>query len=490
MSSSNSPRALARALTASVAALLSVGGCAQVGPNFTEPKITAAPGYAMAGDAVPVSVASLGGAGPAGQWWQAFGSPDLDRVIRQGLADSPSLVEADATLAQAQQTAAVARGLLGPDGSFSASVQETRVNLAAYGLDVFPNPTVSLYSVGGAVSYDIDLFGGRHRQAETAVARAQAEAYRAGAAYLSLTGNIALQAAQIASLRGQIDAAKAVLADDQTNIDLVRKALAAGSAPRAAQFGVRAQLAEDQSLLPPLYQQLAQSRHALAILVGRAPAEWTAPDFDLATLTAPASIPVELPSELARQRPDILAAEAELHAATALIGVQAAKLYPDITLNAGLAQTSLTPGKLFDYGFSGWNVGPGLTVPLFNRGALKAGQKQAEAAAKVAFARYQITVLQAFGQVADALQAIANDDEALKAISEQRADAEATLKNTRFGFSKGGSTQVDVTFAQRSLNRARRALAEAQGRRLADVVRLYMATGADWRSLKTTVAAR
>jgi NodT family efflux transporter outer membrane factor (OMF) lipoprotein len=458
-------------------------GCAAVGPNFTAPQGTAASGFAMRGDRAPESVAVADNAAPAADWWRNLGSDDLDRVIDQALTDSPTLAQADATLAAAQQNAAAVGGQLGPQGSLNAGVSRDRVNLAAFGFTEFPNPTVSLYSVGGTVSYNLDLLGGRRRAAESARAQAQAQAYRAGAAYLTLTGDVALQAVQIASLRAQLAAAKAVIADDQSNLDLANKALAAGGAPPSAQVNVRAQLAEDRAALPPLENALAQARHALAVLVGHAPSDWAAPDFDLADLKAPASIPIELPSQLAHRRPDILAAEADLHAATADVGVQQAKLYPDITLNAGLTQTSLTPDKILQYGFSGWNIGPGLSVPILGRDSLKAQQKAAEAQARGAFARYQLTVLEAFGQVADALQGLASDDEAVRAQADAQSLAQKNLDNARFAYANGGSNLLDVTDAQRGLNRARLAYAQAQGRRLADVVRLYVATGADWTTL-------
>ena len=190
-----------------------------------------------------------------------------------------------------------------------------------------------------------------------------------------------------------------------------------------------------------------------------------------------------------RRRPDILAAEADLHAATANIGIQTAKLYPDIKLNAGLTQTSLVPEKIFDYDFSGWNFGPAVSVPLFNRGQLKARVKVAEGAAKVANARYQVTVLNAFTQVSDVLAALANDEAAVAAQDQARQVAEQDLKNTQFAYQKGGGTLAEVTLAQRRLSETRQAYAQAQGKRYADAVRLYIATAADWRKPAQTAAA-
>ena len=473
-------------LLAGVAAASLLGACAAVGPEFEHPAAPTATGYAMAGDAAARKPQITASAEGAGDWWQGFGSPDLDRVIRQALADSPTLKMADATLLQAREAAKATHNA--PEGSGSASFERTRINLAAFGIPGFPSPTVDQYSVGGTISYDLDLFGGRRRQTEDAEAMQAAEAYRAKAAYLTLTGNVAMEAVRIATLRAQIAAVKSVIEEDNQNLDFIRRALAAGGAAPAAQVSARAQIVQDQAVLPTLNQQLAEARHALALLVGRAPADWAAPDFDLAALSLPASIPVELPSELVRRRPDILAAEAELHAAVANIGVQAAKLYPDIRLNAGYTQTSLTPEKLFDYDFSGWNFGPSLNVPLWNRAQLKAQQRAAEAAAKAANAQYQETVLTAFTQVADVLEALTNDQAAVTGQDQARQVAEQDLKNTQFAYQKGGGNLLDVTQAQRRLSETRQAYALAQGKRYQDAVRLYVATAADWRAWVRTAA--
>jgi NodT family efflux transporter outer membrane factor (OMF) lipoprotein len=471
---------LARAGAAAMAAA-SLSACAAVGPDFQAPAAPTTPRYAMAGDAASQVPQIAASADTAGDWWQAFGSPDLDRVIHQALADSPTLDAADAALAQSQQAAAAARGGLDVQGAINASVQDERVNLSAFGITVFPNPTTGLYSIGGAVSYDLDLFGGRHRQVERAEAMAEAERHRAKAAYLTLTGNVALQAVQIATLRAQIAAVRSVIAEDQKNLDFVVKSQAAGAAPPAARISARAQMVQDQALLPDLYKQLALARHALALLVGQAPADWSPPDFDLDNLRLPAAIPVALPSELIRRRPDILEAEASLHAATAAIGVETAKLYPDITLNAGLTQAALSPSKLADYGFTGWNIGPSVSVPIFGRKALTASQRAAEAAARQSLANYKATVLTAFTQVADVLQSLANDEQAIAAQDEASTVAEQDLKNYRFSYENGGGTLLEVTQAERRLSETRQAYALAQGRRYSDAVRLYIVTAADWR---------
>jgi NodT family efflux transporter outer membrane factor (OMF) lipoprotein len=460
---------------------LALGACAVVGPDFQRPPVPGATGYAMAGDQ-PAAVAQLSPeARPAGAWWTAFGSPQLDATIRQALKDSPTVAEAQATLQSAQAQAAAAQGGLGPRADLNAGGQRERINTQAFGFTGFPSPTINLFSVGGTVSYDLDLFGGRKRKVEAAKARAEMEARRADAAYLTLTGNVALQALKIASLRAQIEALDAIIADDRRTIDMTRRAEQAGGAPPSAISGGQGQLARDEALRPALERDLGQARHQLALLVGKAPADWTASDFNLAEFNLPARTPVALPSALVRQRPDILAAEAELHAATAQIGVATADLYPDIKLSAGLTQQAIEPANLFRYSSTGWSLAGGLTAPLFNGGTLKAEKRSAEADAKAALARYQGAVLRALVQVADVLTALSEDDRAIAAESRAEAAQAANLKDARSAFNLGGGPLINVIDAQRELGRARSNSIIAQSRRYSDLVSLFTATAANWK---------
>ena len=372
-------------------------------------------------------------------------------------------------------------GGLAPQVGANAGFERERINLAQFGFTSFPNPTINLLTIGSSVSYDLDLFGGGRRRVESSLASQEAQAHRADAAYLTLTGNVALQAVRIAALRAQIDALATVTADDQRNIDIVRRAEAAGGEPRSASVGGKTQLAQDQALRPALDQQLAQARHALALLVGKPPSEWTAPDFAFTEFTLPAAIPVTLPSSLVRTRPDILAAEADLHADTAAIGVATAKLYPDVTLGAAFAQGAITPGTLFNYASSGWNFGPTVTAPIFNGGALRADRRAAEAQARASLARYKQTVLSAFSQVSDVLTALAHDDERITATTRVETVAEAGLQDARAAYSLGGGPLLSVIDAQRQLDRARFNRIDAQGQRLTDIIQLYAATATDWR---------
>jgi NodT family efflux transporter outer membrane factor (OMF) lipoprotein len=467
------------------ASAVALSACATVGPNFKSPEPPrggAAAGYAMAGDAVEPGVRLSPDARVAGPWWQAFGSPELDQAVRQALADSPTLAEANATLEKAQAQLAATRGAQLPQVDANAGAQRERINTQAFGFTGFPSPTISLYSIGGAVSYDLDLFGGRKRATEQAQAQLEAQARRADAAYLTLSGNVALQAMTIASLQAQIATVRTVLADDQRVIDLVRRAQQLGGEAPSAITGGNAQLAQDQALLPPLTRQLDAARHQLALLTGKSPAEFTAPDFQLARLTAPAEVPVSLPSALIRQRPDILAAEADLHAATAAVGVAVANQYPDIRLSAGLTQSAIKPENIFNYSSAGWNLMGGVTAPVFHGGTLKAERRAAEAEARASMARYQQTVLRAFVQVSDVLAALGTDQQSIEALTRAQTSAEAAARDAQTAYRLGGGTLLQVIDAQRQLSRARRDLAAAQGQRYTDLVQLYTATAADWRT--------
>jgi NodT family efflux transporter outer membrane factor (OMF) lipoprotein len=483
MQASNRPRA------AVVVAALTLSGCAAVGPDFHPPAAPAAPGYAMKGDAASPRVELSPEARPAGEWWTALGSPELDQVIRQALKDSPTLAEADAVLARARAQTDAARGGGRLQADLTASAKRERINTTTLGFSSvnipgfpdFSSPTLNLYSVGGAVSYDLDLFGGRRRRVEEAEARTQAQARRADAAYLTLTGNVALAAVRVASLRAERAALQATIDDDRRILDMVVAAIDAGGENSGSLATSQAELAKDEALAPPLERDLGEARHRLAMLAGQAPGAWSPPEFELTSFTLPGAIPVSLPSALVRQRPDILAAEADLHAATAEIGVRTADLYPNVSLTANLTQAAQSPDNLFGYSASGWAIGPALTAPLLHGGTLRANRRAAEADARAAMARYQQAVLTAFVQVADSLEDLAQSDATVAALTRSEAANERNLRKFERGYRLGGTPLMRVVDAQRELARARRDRVRAEGDRLSAVVNLFAAVAADWR---------
>ena len=389
--------------------------------------------------------------------------------------------QADATLGQARADAAAARGDALPQINGNTAAVRERINTQAFGFTGFPSPTLSLYSVGTSVNFDLDLFGGRRRAIERAEAREAAQQARVDAAYLSLSGNVVREAVLVAGLRAKIAAQDAIIDGDRRMMTMVRNAITAGGQAPAAANTIEAQSAEDEAAGPPLRQQLAEARHRLALLVGRAPAQWAAPDFELASFTAPTDVPVSLPSELVRRRPDILAAEADVHAATANIGVETAALYPNISLNAALTQSAIDPATLFESTSAGWSLGPGLTAPIFHGGTLRAHVRAANAEQRASLAAYQETVLEAFVQVADLIQAVGNDQQTVEIQQRAVAAAEANRRNAQFAFQNGAGTLLALVDAQRQANRARVAAIDAQTKLLQDIAALYVAVAADWR---------
>ena len=409
--------------------------------------------------------------------------------MEQALAGNQTVAAADADLEKALAEAGAVRGSLDPRLDLNSNVARERINFQTFGFPNIPNPTLNVYNIGGTVSYDLDLFGGGRRDLEAARASAASEKWRADAAYLALTGNVALQAVRMAGLRAEIDAIDEIISDDRHDIDLIHAAQSAGGEPQSATTGGRAQLAADEALLPTVQGDLAAARHAMSVLVGKSPAEWAPPDFAFAGFTPPDQVPIVLPSNLVRNRPDILAAEAMLHADTARIGVALANLYPDIRLSGNLTQGAVTPGNLFMYNSTGWMVGPSLTAPLLNGGVLRAEKRAAEAQARASLARYRQTVLTAFVQVADVLTALAHDDDQLRAVADARSAAQAALNDARNALRLGGGTMLDLIEAQRRLDRARLQQVQAQSQRLLDIVTLFTATAGDWRSKVAPIAA-
>ena len=468
-----------------MAALLA--GCAAVGPNFKPPASPTVTGYAMSGDAAPGAGIKFG-APAAGPWWNSFGPAALDTVEQQALAGSPTLAQADAALKQAQASLAAARGGLLPSVDANAGVQRERLNLSSFGFSgggaAFPsfsnNPEFSLYSLGGTVSFPLDIFGGQRRRVESADAQAESFARRSDAAALTLTGQVATAAVQIAGLKAELAALDAIVKDDQETLDLARKATSLGGGTSGGTITAYAQLAKDEALAPPVRQMLSVARHRLALLVGKAPGDYTPPEFALADFKAGAA-PVAMPSELVHLRPDIQQAEADLHVATAEVGVATAALYPSINLTGSLGLSAITPDKIFQTQSVAYNLGAALAAPIFDGGKRRAEREGARAAARAALATYQRTVLVAFNQVADGLQALAHDDETAAANAKTLKAAEEYLRLARIALKAGAIGIQPVIDGERQLADARRTVVEIETRRALDTVQLIIASGARWR---------
>lgn len=461
-----------------------LGGCT-VGPNFERPSASVSGGYAETAKAPRGTPATTPGEGPQLGWWKAFGSPELDTLVDRAMANNQSLAASNATLARARSRIEAVAGKRLPQVDGNARVEREQINLQAFGFDPAAfggegNPQFNLYSVGGGVSYDLDLFGGNRRALEQSVAQAEAQLHQTEAAHLTIAGRVVQQVLTIAAIRERIATARQLVGEDQRNVRLTEARRKAGAGTLVEVLSAQGQLANDQADLPQMEQQLAEGRSMLALLIGISPAELGETDFLFGNFVLPRDIPVTIPSTLVRKRPDILQAEADLHAATAAIGVATARLYPDVTLGASISQGAPGVGNLLDSGSRGFDVFAGLTAPIFHGGTLRAERRGAEAAAEASFATYRQTILEAFGQVSDLLTALGNDTRSV-ATQAQAADiADRSVRLSRRSFQVGNSGVLQVLDASRVHQRARLALVEAKARQFLNVSRLFVAMAGGW----------
>ncbi|MBW8784732.1 MAG: efflux transporter outer membrane subunit [Novosphingobium sp.] len=472
-------RRLLRGLVAALPAFLAA---CTVGPNFKAP----APPAPTAGYAPVATLRATFGEGPQLRWWETFGNPRLNALVERALAGNKSLEASNATLARARERIAAVAGQRLPQIDANARVEHQQVNLSAFGLDPssfggsLGNPEFTLYTVGGGVRYDLDPFGKNRRSLEQTRAEAEAQLRQTEAAHLTIAGRVVNQVLTIAALDDRIAAAQELIAENRRNVALTDRKRRGGEGTLVEVLSAESQLTADQAGLPALEQQRAEARDMLALLIGVSPAELGPTDFALAAFALPTPVPVAVPSALVHKRPDILASEAQLHAATAAVGVATANLYPDISLGATLTQSSTDLGSLLSSGSRGFDIFGGLMAPIFHGGTLRAERRGAEAGMRAAAATYQQTVLEAFTQVSDLLAALGNDAATL-ANQQQAADVAArSLQLSRRSYEVGNSGVLQVLDASRAYQRARLAVLDARSRQYLDIARLYVATAGGW----------
>jgi NodT family efflux transporter outer membrane factor (OMF) lipoprotein len=466
-----------------------LAGCA-VGPDFHQPLAPSAKGYTE-GSPPKETVTAQSGDGAAqkfvsgldipGQWWTIFRSEPLDRLIRQALADSPSLAAAQATLREAQENLGSRTGAVrypAVDANLSAVRQQ--VPGATFGQPNAGNSIFNLFHASVNVSYTLDFFGGGRRELEGLKAQVDYQRFQLEGAYLALTANIVSTAVQEASLREQIRATREILAAQQQQLDLIERRFQLGGATRPDVLAQKAQLAQTLTTLPPLEKELARTRHLLAVLAGKFPSDAELPRFEMGELKLPVELPVSLPSSLVRQRPDIRASEELLHAAGAQVGVATANLYPKITLGGTLGSTATKVEDLFSPGTAAWSLSAGLLQPIFHGGELAAMRRASVAAYDQAAALYRSTVLQAFQNVADVLRALEKDAEALSAQAQADAAARESLDLARKEFEIGAASYLSLLNAERQQQQALIGLVQAQSARYADTAALFQALGGGW----------
>lgn len=466
-----------------------------LGPNFHSPRAPCVCSYTPM--PIPKKTIAAPKAGKAGKaqtfvygknlpadWWYMFHSKPLDLLIRSALLNSPNLAAAKAALMQAQETlnAQIGSTLLPAVGA-QGFVERQRFTPTIFGGSVNSprgSSVFTLYNASLNLSYTLDIFGGLRRQVESLAAQAENQGFELEAAFLTLSSNITTTAFTIASLRGQIHATRALIRSQQEELTIVQRQFQLGGASKADVLSQLAQLEQTRATLPPLLQSLAKNLHALSVLIGEFPCEDHLPKFSLEKFDLPTRLPVSLPSCLVRQRPDIRAAEALLHAASAQIGVATANLFPQINITGNAGYSSDVFPMLFSDNAKLWNITTMLTQPIFKGGSLLAQRRAAIAAYQQAAATYRQTVLQAFQNVADTLRALQHDARTLKAQRDAEIAARDSLQLVREQYRLGGVNYINLLIAERTYQTAVINRIQAQAARYTDTAALFVALGGGW----------
>jgi NodT family efflux transporter outer membrane factor (OMF) lipoprotein len=449
-----------------------------VGPDFKRPAAPSDQTYSAEGQLTHFGVQHINLQKPISTvWWKEFKYPELNKVMDLGVKNSYSLVAIQQTLEQAKEMVTAASGQLWPQLSLEALAGRQKYGVALFGPTNFVIPPFTYYEIGPDLNYLLDVFGGTRRTIEKQQALAIYQQNEVNAAYLTLTGNIASTTLTIATLNDQIATTQQIINEDKKNLQLVQEALNLGSSTKAEELTTHSQLDNDETLLPDLRQQLSVAQDTLVVLVGSTPANWTPPRFQLQQFVLPKELPLVVPSELIHARPDILAAEATLHAASADVGIATANLYPSINLTASSLQEALVPANLFKASANAWGYLGTLTAPIFNGGTLRAERRAAMHAYQSAYANYQLVVIKAFGQVNDVLHALKYDDEAIHMQTHAVDTARSSLKLARLSFNEGNVGVLQILDAERLYNQARIGYVKALGKRYQDTVQLYLVLG-------------
>jgi NodT family efflux transporter outer membrane factor (OMF) lipoprotein len=471
--------------------LLSVA-CA-VGPNFHRPAAPGDRGYTP--DPVKETALADGkvqrfveGQSIAADWWQILHCAELDLVLGQALAHNPGLDAARATLRQNQDSLRAGYGVFLPQVDAHAGVSRQVYNPAP---GVLPGSSpFTLFSLSGTVSYALDIWGGSRRQLEMLGAAVDAQRYTLAGAYVMLTSNVIDAVIAQAAYRAEIDATKATVGLLDEQIRIANAQVIGGTVPLSNVLSLQSQRASIAATLPPLEQKIDQATDLLAALSGTTPANsGQSPRLGLSDFRLPGDLPLTLPSQLVRQRPDVLVAEAELHAANANIGVATAAMLPSFTLSAGYGVNNTAPGNLFGSQSPFWSVGGGLTQPILEEGALNYQRKAAIEGRDAAAALYRQTVLAAFEQVADTLRGLSHDADTLVAQTEAVETAEGAMRLIHANYQGGIATYLQVLTADVQYLQAKIGYVQAVAQRLQDTVVLYVALGGGWWNAQKVIAS-
>jgi NodT family efflux transporter outer membrane factor (OMF) lipoprotein len=469
-------------------ALLLIAACA-VGPNFKRPAAPDVSDYTASPLSTTVATAKVSGGEAqrfaqgsdiSADWWALFHSAPLNELIEQSLKNNHDLKAAQAALSVARENVLAQRGVYYPSvtGDFSATRQRQSGQIAP----VLNSNTFlyNLFTPQVTVSYVPDVFGLNRRTVESLKAQEQEVRFQMIAAYTTLTANVVVTAIQESAVQLQIDATHELIDINGNMLHILQYQFDKGYASRLDVAAQESQLAQVAATLPPLLKQLAQLRDLLAVLAGRFPNQAADEKFELASLQLPQDVPVSLPSELVTQRPDVLQAEANLHDASAKIGIAIANRLPNIVLTANAGSSASALDQLFTSGTGFWGLGADVTAPIFQGGALLHQERAAKAAYTQAAEQYRSTVLTAFQNVADTLTALEQDAEALKAAATAVDAAKVTLDLAQRQLKDGYTGYLALLSAEQAYQQGQINLVQAQANRYADTAALFQALGGGW----------
>ena len=473
---------------APVLAGLLFASCA-VGPDFKRPAAPAVKSY-TSGPLEPTASTPKVAGGEAqrfvegleipAKWWALFHSQPLNDLIERSLTNNPDLQAAQAALKVARENVRAQRGAFYPSvaGSLAASRQKQSESISPTpNADIFQ---YNLFTPQVSVSFVPDVFGVTRRTGEASKAQEQGVRFQMIATYLTLSANVVVAAVQEASLRAQIETTRQIIGLNSNMLEIVRIQLAKGYASGLDVAVQESQLAQVTATLPPLLKQLAQQHDLLAVLAGDFPGRAHSETFELDGLQLPQEVPVSLPAKLVEQRPDVLQAEANLHVASAQIGIATANRLPNITLTAEAGSTALALDQVFTSGNGFWGVGASLMQPIFQGGTLLHLERAAKAAYVQAAQQYRSTVLTACQNVADTLSALEQDAAALKTAAAAADSAKVTLELSRQQWQVGYGSYLSLLNAEQTYQQARLNLVQAQASRFADTAALFQALGGGW----------
>jgi NodT family efflux transporter outer membrane factor (OMF) lipoprotein len=477
-----------RSAAAALLAALLLTSCA-VGPDFVQAAAPDVDRYTREPLTPRTSSADIrlgqsqhfvNGRGVPAAWWRVFGSPQLDALVKKALDANPNLQSTIAALRFAKEQVYAQQGKYFPfvQANFSPSRQLTPTSLGSP-VSSGDNP-FNLFTAQVVVSYTFDTWGLNRRTVEALQATADFQRFQVEAAYLTLVANVVVAAVQEASLRAQIDATNRIIEINTKALDILLRQLQTGYENRIDVAVQEAQLAQFRATLPPLRKALAQTRDLITALTGRLPSHEPSETFRLKDLHLPTDLPVSLPAQLVDQRPDVRAAEELLHSASALVGVAQANMLPSLTIAANSGYTAESVASLFTGPALFWTVAASATQTVFDGFNLLHLERASQAAYEQAAWTYRGTVVTAFQNVADALRAIQNDAETLKAAHEFEKAAKISLDLTQQQLQTGQANILILLTAQQTYQTAVLQVVQAQAARVSDTAALFQALGGGW----------